>query len=138
MGKLLALDYGSKRTGVAETDDLQLIASGLKTVETSNLMEFLKEFQQEHQVDAIIIGQPRQRDGSPSDIEIEILKFIEKLEQEIPDCTVVRMDERFTSKMAFQSMIDGGLSKKQRRNKGLVDEISATILLQDYLQYKNN
>ncbi len=136
MGRLLAIDYGSKRTGIAITDELQLIASGLTTVRTFELISFLKNYFTAEQVDLVIIGEPKQKDGTHSHIEIEISKFIIKLTEVFPNLIIKRMDERFTSKMAFQTMIDSGLKKKQRQNKALIDEISATIILQDYLYNK--
>jgi len=133
MGRILALDYGSKRTGIAITDELQLIASGLTTVDTPNLMDFLKNYFASENVELVLVGEPKQKDGNPSDIEEEIQKFLTKFQRKFPQMETKRVDERYTSKMAFQSMIDSGLKKKQRRNKALVDEISATIILQEYL-----
>lgn len=133
MGKLLAIDYGKKRTGIAVTDDFQIIASGLKTVNTSELITFLKNYCDTNNVDKFIIGLPKQMNNTASESEIYIQKFLRLLEKEIPNMPVERTDERFTSKMAFQTMIDGGLSKKQRKNKALVDEISATLILQSYM-----
>ncbi len=133
MGRVLALDYGSKRTGIAITDELQLIASGLTTVATSTLMDFLKKYIASEKVDLVLVGEPKQKDGTHSNIEVEIQKFLKKFSETFPDLEVKRVDERYTSKMAFQSMIDSGLKKKQRQNKALVDEISATIILQEYL-----
>ncbi len=133
MGRLLAIDYGSKRTGIAITDELQLIASGLTTVETKDLLTFLKEYISLEQVDLMIIGEPKQKDGTHSLIESEIKSFIELILRDFPNLSIKRMDERFTSKLAFQTMIDSGLKKKKRQNKALVDEISATIILQSYL-----
>ncbi|HLU81082.1 MAG TPA: Holliday junction resolvase RuvX [Flavobacteriaceae bacterium] len=136
MGKILALDYGSKRTGIAITDELQLIASGLTTVFTSELMDFLKQYFASEKVELVLVGEPKQKDGTHSNIEAEIQKFLKQFSEVFPDMEVVRVDERFTSKMAFQTMIDSGLKKKQRQNKALVDEISATIILQQYLYNK--
>lgn len=136
MARILALDYGTKRTGVAITDELQLIASGLTTVETGKLLPFLKDYFTNESVDLVIVGEPKQKDGNHSNVEEHILKFITKFNQVFPEMNLERMDERFTSKMAFQTMIDSGLNKKQRQNKALVDEISATIILQDYLNKK--
>jgi len=136
MGRLLAIDYGTKRTGIAITDELQLIASGLTTINTKELLPFLKDYFEKEQVDIVIIGEPKQKDGTHSFIENEIRMFIKRFSDEFPDRIINRMDERFTSKMAFQTMIDSGLKKKQRQNKALVDEISATIILQDYLYKK--
>ena len=136
MGRILALDYGSKRTGIAVTDQLQLIASGLTTVATSELMDFLSKYIASEKVELILVGEPKQKDGSHSDIEEEIRKFLKKFSEEFPAMKILRVDERYTSKMAFQTMIDSGLKKKQRQNKALVDEISATIMLQQYLYNK--
>lgn len=133
MGRILALDYGSKRTGVAITDEMKLIASGLTTVATSELMDFLKKYNASEKVELVLVGEPKQKDGTHSSIEEEIQKFLKKFSKVFPDLDVKRVDERYTSKMAFQTMIDSGLKKKQRKNKALVDEISATIILQEYL-----
>jgi len=133
MGRILALDYGSKRTGIAITDEMKLIASGLTTVATSELLEFLKKYIASEKVELVLVGEPKQKDGTHSNIEKEIQKFLKKFTNVFPDLEVKRVDERYTSKMAFQTMIDSGLKKKQRRNKALIDEISATIILQEYL-----
>ncbi|WGH76625.1 Holliday junction resolvase RuvX [Tenacibaculum tangerinum] len=133
MGRIVAIDFGKKRTGIAVTDELQIIASGLTTVDTSELLTFLKEYTQKENVDLFLVGKPKQMDNSDSESEVLILPFLQKLEKTIPAIPIKRVDERFTSKMAFQTMIDSGLKKKQRRNKALVDEISATIILQSYL-----
>ena len=136
MGRILAIDFGKKRTGIAVTDELQIIASGLTTVNTENLIQFLKDYILKENVVLFLVGKPKQMDNSDSESETLILTFLKKLEKEIPQIPMLRVDERFTSKMAFQTMIDGGLKKKQRRNKALVDEISATIILQSYLYSK--
>ncbi len=136
MGRILALDYGSKRTGIAITDELQLIASGLTTVSTSELMDFLKKYIASEKVELVLVGEPKQKDGTHSNIEQEIQKFLKKFLEVFPDLNMKRVDERYTSKMAFQTMIDSGLKKKQRQNKALVDEISATIILQEFLYNK--
>src|SRR5690606_557705 len=136
MARILAIDYGTKRTGIAVTDELQLIASGLTTVETKNLLTFLKDYVAKENVELFLVGEPKRMDDTPSEVEVHIFAFIKKLNNEIPEIPVERVDERFTSKMAFQSMIDSGLKKKQRRNKALLDEISATIILQEYLHNK--
>ncbi len=133
MARLLAIDYGTKRTGIAITDELQIIASGLTTVDTKDLLPFLKDYTSKEKVELFIIGEPRQMNNEVSESEAYILPFIEKLSKRIPTIPIARVDERFTSKMAFQTMIDSGLSKGQRRNKALVDEISATIILQSYM-----
>ena len=127
------MDYGKKRTGIAVTDELQLIASGLTTVASDGLIPFLKAYMGKEKVVQLVVGEPRQMDNTPSESEALIRPFLKKLSAAFPDIPIARQDERFTSKMAFQSMIDGGLTKKQRKNKALVDEISATIILQAYL-----
>ncbi|MGV6828733.1 MAG: Holliday junction resolvase RuvX [Flavobacteriales bacterium] len=134
MSRIIALDFGTKRTGVAITDPLQIIASGLKTVSTIDLLDFLNEIIPSENIETIVIGEPKQKDGTPSDIEIEIKKMIRSISKLFPTIKIERIDERYSSKMAFQTMIDSGLKKKQRRNKALIDEISATIILQNYLQ----
>ncbi|GHC54336.1 Holliday junction resolvase RuvX [Ulvibacter litoralis] len=136
MGRILAIDYGTKRTGIATTDELQLIASGLTTVETKTLIAFLKQYIASEKVELVLVGEPKQKDGSPSDVEVEIQKFLKQFANAFPTMEMKRVDERYTSKMAFQTMIDSGLKKKQRRNKALIDEISATIILQEYLYNK--
>ena len=136
LGRLLAIDFGKKRTGIAVTDELQIIASGLTTVNTTELISFLKDYISKEKVELFLVGEPKQMDYSKSESEALILPFLKKLKTQIPQIPIQRVDERFTSKMAFQTMIDGGLNKKQRRNKALVDEISATIILQSYLYNK--
>jgi len=133
MARILAIDYGTKRTGIAITDELQLIASGLTTVVTNELMGFLSDYFASEKVELVLVGEPKQKDGTHSDVEVEIQKFLKKFVKTFPLLDVKRVDERYTSKMAFQTMIDSGLKKKQRRNKALIDEISATIILQEYL-----
>lgn len=133
MSRILAIDYGSKRCGIAVTDPLRIIASGLTTVVTDELITFLKKYISEEKVTEIVVGQPKRMNNEFSDIEKEIQKKVELLEKEFPEIIIVREDERFTSKMAFQSMIDSGLGKKQRKNKALIDEISATLILQNYM-----
>lgn len=134
--RILALDYGQKRTGIAVTDELQIIASGLTTVASDTVIDFLRHYFSTEKVSKVLIGEPRQMDGTPSESAPLIEKFVEKFKAEFPEMPVIRVDERFTSKMAFQSMIDSGLTKKQRRNKALIDEISAAILLRDFLTRK--
>ncbi len=136
MARILALDYGKKRTGIAVTDEMQLIASGLATVETENLFDFLKAYLVKESVAQVIVGEPKQMDGKPSEAEELIQPFLKKLEQMFPQIPIARQDERFTSKMAVQSMIDSGVKKKKRQNKALIDEISATLILQSYLNAK--
>lgn len=129
----MAIDYGGKRTGIAVTDEMQIIASGLTTVETKNLFPFLENYFKTNKVSKIIVGEPKRMNNEASSIGAEINKFVEKLAKLYPQIEIIRIDERFTSKIAFQTMIDSGLKKKQRQNKALVDEIAATILLQDYM-----
>ena len=133
MARVLAIDFGKKRTGIAVTDELQIIASGLTTINTADLLSFLKEYTSKEKVELFIIGQPKQMDNSDSESEALMGPFIKKIEKLFPQTPMKRIDERFTSKMAFQTMIDSGMKKKQRRNKAMVDEISATIILQSYL-----
>lgn len=136
MARIMALDYGTVRTGIAVTDELQLIASGLKTVATNELMTFLKTYLQEEPLELLVIGKPKQMNNTDSQSELAIQKFIESLNETFPGLAIERIDERFTSKMAFQSMIDSGIKKKKRREKGLIDTISATLILQNYLAQK--
>ncbi len=136
MPRILAIDYGQKRTGIAVTDELQIIASGLTTVPSETALVFLKDYFSKENVFKVLIGEPKQMNGQPSESAPMIEAFVEKFKAAFPEMTVVRVDERFTSKMAFQTMIDSGLTKKQRQNKGLIDEISATIMLRDYLSRK--
>ncbi|MDD2474762.1 MAG: Holliday junction resolvase RuvX [Dysgonamonadaceae bacterium] len=134
MARLLAIDYGRKRTGIAVSDTLQLIANGLTTVPSHQLIVFLKDYIQRESVERIIIGMPRQMNYEESESMQYIKPFVKKLQKELPDTPVEYFDERFTSMMAHQTMIDGGVKKKQRQNKALVDEISATIILQGYME----
>ena len=136
MSRILAIDYGEVRTGIAVTDQLQIIASGLITVKTEDLIKFLIDYTHKEQVELFIVGLPKQMNNSESESEKHILNFLKQLKISLPKIPVKRIDERFTSKIAHQTMIDSGLKKKQRRNKGLVDEISATIILQSYLYSK--
>lgn len=134
--RIVGIDYGGKRTGIAATDEMQIIASGLTTVATKELFAFLKEYFSKENVVKVVVGEPKRMNNEPSQIAAEIDVFVKKFKELYPHIEVIRMDERFTSKMAFQTMIDSGLRKKQRQNKALVDEIAATILLQDYLNQK--
>lgn len=138
MARILALDFGTKRTGIAVTDELQIIASGLTTVDTKELITFLKDYTSKEQVELFVVGEPKQMNNEASESEVSISKFVEKLAKAIPNIPIGRVDERFTSKMAFQTMIDSGLNKKQRRDRALVDEISATIILQSYLYHQSS
>lgn len=134
MGRIMAIDYGRKRTGLAVTDELQLIATPLTTVETQNLMKYLSEYVSKEKVDCFVVGEAKRMDNSPSESAQYIEPFVEKLKEKYPQIPVERIDERFTSKIAFQAMIDGGLKKKQRQNKALIDTVSAVIILQSYMQ----
>lgn len=136
MPRILAIDYGFKRTGIAVTDELQIIASGLTTVETPQLFEFLQKYFAQERVQKVLVGEPKQMNGTLSESAPMIEKFVQDFQIKFPEIPVVRVDERFTSKMAQRTMIDSGLKKKQRQNKSLLDEISATIMLQDYLTRK--
>ncbi len=134
LARILSIDYGTKRTGIAVTDELQIIASGLTTVDTKKIFSFLTTYLKNENVELFVIGEPKQLNNTESESEQFIKVFIKKLSTTFPKIPIKRVDERFTSKMAFQSMIDSGLKKKQRQNKALIDEISATIILQTYLQ----
>ena len=134
MPRILSIDFGSKRCGIAVTDESQIIASGLKTVKTENLINFLDDYFKEEKVKLIVVGLPKNMNNQKSLIEPLILKYIKIINTNFPLITIDRFDERFTSKLAFQAMIDGGLKKKQRRNKETIDMVSATIILQDYLR----
>lgn len=133
MARILALDYGTKRTGIAVTDEMQIIASGLTTVDTRELMKFLESYFVSENVELVLVGEPKQMDNSASQSEVAISEFLKKFMLKFPMMPLKRVDERFTSKMAVKAMIDSGLKKKKRQNKALVDEISATIILQSYL-----
>ena len=133
MPRILAIDYGIKRTGIAVTDELQIIASGLTTVASETAITFLANYFSKENVVKVLIGEPKQMNGQPSQSTSIIEKFVADFKIAFPEMIIDRVDERFTSKIAFQTMIDSGLKKKQRQNKALVDEIAATILLQDYL-----
>jgi putative Holliday junction resolvase len=134
MSKIVALDFGIKRIGVAMTDDLNIIASGLDTVSNENILSFLKNLTIKNKIDTIVIGKPLQKNNQPSDIEVEILKFINILKNNFPLIKLDRYDERFTSLIAKKVILESGINKTKRRNKSLVDKISATIILQSYLE----
>ena len=137
MGRVLAIDYGNKRVGIAVTDPLKLIATPLDTVHAKDVLDFLKAYTQKEEVEAIVVGIPKNLDNNPTDVTSAVVGFVRKLKKELPAIPVFTVDERFTSKMAFQAMIDGGLKKKDRRNKETVDKVSATIILQSYLIQHN-
>lgn len=134
MARILSIDYGKKRTGIAVSDPLQIIANGLTTVETAKLEDFLKEYLQKESVSTIVVGLPKQMDNQASENMKRVEPFVNRLRKLYPDIVIEYFDERFSSKMAQQAMIDGGLKKKERQNKSLVDEISATIILQGYME----
>ncbi len=133
MARILALDYGTKRTGIAVTDEMQIIASGLTTVATKELISYLDAYFKSENVELVLMGEPKQMDNTASQNEVAISEFLKKFKIKFPLMEVKRVDERFTSKMAVKTMIDSGLKKKKRQNKALIDEISATIILQSYL-----
>ncbi|GHV72365.1 putative pre-16S rRNA nuclease [Bacteroidia bacterium] len=136
MGRIVAIDYGQKRAGIAVSDDCQLIAGGLTTVESHKLLDFLKDYLTKENVERFVVGLPKQMNNTPSESSKYIEPFVNKLRQTFPDKPIHRVDERFTSKMAFQTMIDKGLKKKDRQNKATVDRISATIILQSFMEYE--
>lgn len=136
MGQLLAVDYGKKRTGLAATDDFQIIASGLDTVETVNLMDFLTAYLSQNAVEAMVVGLPTDLRGNPSEVESDILKFIAEFKAKFPFVPVERLDERFTSKMASFYISQSGKSKKKRESKELIDKVSATLILQNFLDLR--
>lgn len=138
MGRILSVDYGKKRTGLAVTDPLQIIANGLVTVATSELFDFLNDYIKKETVDRIVVGRPLQLNGEPSENLTRVEQFVNRWKKAVPNIPVEYYDERFTSAIAHQAMIDGGVKKKTRReDKGLIDEISATIILQDYMRSKS-
>lgn len=133
MGRVLAIDYGNKRVGLAVTDPLRMIANPLDTIHVEEVLQYITNYCNNEVVDEIVVGEPKQMNNEASQVEQHIKGFIKKLVKSIPGIKVSRVDERFTSKMAFQSMIDGGMKKKDRQNKENIDKISATIILQTYL-----
>lgn len=136
MGQILAIDYGKARCGLAATDDMQIIASALTTVETKNIFNFLTQYIKENNVEAVVIGLPTDLKGQLSELEKDILIFIKEFELKFPSIKVNRLDERFTSKMASYFISQSGKNKKQRQEKGLIDRVSATIILQNFLDQK--
>lgn len=136
MGRIIAIDYGQKRCGIAVTDPLQMIASGLTTIASHTAFDFIHNYLQNEDVSAIVVGEPRDMQNNASDAARFIEPFVNRLRKQFPQMQIDRYDERFTSKIAFQSMIDAGLSRKKRQNKALVDTISATLILQSYLENK--
>ena len=139
MALILSIDYGKKRTGLAVTDSLQIIANGLATVSTSSLIDYLKDYIAKEPVERIVIGRPTQPDGRPSENLARVEQFVNRWRKLVPNIPIEYYDERFTSVIAHQVVIDSGVKKKVRKeNKGLIDEISATIILQDYMQYRHS
>ncbi|MFM6948396.1 MAG: Holliday junction resolvase RuvX [Aquirufa sp.] len=138
MGRILAIDYGLKRTGIAVTDPLQIIANGLETVPTHTLMKFLEDYFIKEQVDEIVIGMPKNLENNDTDSTQAVRNFVKAFEKKFKDRKLILHDERFTSHMAMQTMIAGGMSKKDRRVKGTVDRVSATIILQSYMEGVGN
>ena len=134
MGRIMAIDYGRKRVGIAVTDPLQMIANALTTVHSKDILTFLEDYVRREGVERFVIGEPRQMNNQPSEAVKYIDPFIKQLKKKFPEIPVDRVDERFTSRMAFQTMLDAGLKKKARQNKELVDAISATIMLQNYME----
>jgi putative Holliday junction resolvase len=138
MGRILALDYGTKRVGIATTDPMQIIASGLDTVHPNDLFTFLKKYMSTEEVECIVVGEPKRLNNQPAQAAKGADQLTDRLKKEFPNVRFDRMDERFTSKLAFGAMIDGGLKKKQRADKALVDKVSATIILQSYMEQMNS
>lgn len=134
MSRIIAIDYGLKRTGLAVTDPLQIISTGLTTVQSKQLIPFLKDYFSKEQVERIIIGEPKNWDDTDTHATPLVEKCIKELQKQFPAIPIIKVDERYTSKMAKQAMIDMGMKKMQRRNKAIVDEIAATIMLQDYMR----
>ena len=132
----MAIDYGKVRTGLAVTDPVRIIATALTTVETPTLLAYIKDYCAREEVDIFVVGEAKHMDNTPSESMLLIEPFVQELQKAFPDKEIARIDERFTSKMAFQTMIDSGLKKKQRQNKGTIDQIAATIMLQDYMRTK--
>ncbi len=133
MSRLMAIDYGTKRCGIAVSDPLQMIANGLTTVHAKDILAFLETYFQKEKVETIVVGEPKKMNGEATDATVHVNNFVKQLQKKFPEMKIERVDERFTSKMAFQTMIDSGLKKKARQNKELIDEISATIILQSYM-----
>jgi putative Holliday junction resolvase len=138
MGRIMAIDYGTKRVGIAVTDPLQMIAGGLCTVHSAEVIRFLKAYFEKEKVDCLVLGEPKRMDNTPSQSAVHVEGFLKLLKKTFPGMKFERVDERFTSQIAFQTMIDSGLKKNARKNKELVDEISATIILQSYMEKINN
>ena len=136
MGRILAIDYGQKRVGIATTDEFKIIANGIATVRSIDIWQFLEKYIKENDVEIIVVGEPKDMMNKPSDATKFINPFVQKLKNKFSQLKIDRFDERFTSKIAFEAMIEGGLKKKKRQDKALVDKVSATLLLQSYLSAK--
>jgi len=134
VARILAIDYGTKRIGLAVTDPLQIIANGLDTVLTPNIFDYLKKYLETEQVECFVVGEPKHLDGNPSQIAPQVEKFIKELQKLFPDIKIEREDERFTSEDAKLAILQSGVKKKKRRDKGLVDKVAATIILQDFME----
>ncbi|RKD97001.1 Holliday junction resolvase RuvX [Marinifilum flexuosum] len=138
MARILAIDYGRKRVGLAVTDPMQIIANGLDTVPAKDLLDYLEKYMTNEEVELFVVGYPKQLNNEDSESMKYLKPFLGKLKKKFPDIPVEMVDERFTSKIAFQTMIDGGLKKKQRQDKAMIDKVSATIILQSYMETKRN
>ena len=137
MAKALGIDYGKKRVGIAISDSLQIIASALTTIDTPNIFTFLKDLLEKEEIDCFVVGEPKNLDGTPTDSTVITKEFVAKLSKKYPYISIKRIDERFTSKIAKQSILDAGIKKMKRRDKALVDKVSAAIILQSYLDANN-
>ena len=137
MAKAIGIDYGKKRVGIAISDSLQIIASALTTIDTPNIFTFLKDLLEKEEIDCFVIGEPKNLDGTPTDSTVITKEFVAKLSKKYPHISIKRIDERFTSKIAKQSILDAGIKKMKRRDKALVDKVSAAIILQSYLDANN-
>ena len=138
MGRIIAIDYGTKRVGIATTDPSQIIATGLTTIHPNDLIVYLKQYMATEKVDCIVVGDPKRLNNEPAQAAAGADLMASKIKKQFPDLEVARMDERFTSKMAFSAMIEGGFKKKARANKAMVDKVSATIILQSYMEQLNS
>ena len=137
MAKVIGIDYGKKRVGIAVSDSLQIIASALTTIDTPNIFTFLKDLLEKEEIDCFVVGEPKNLDGTPTDSTVITKEFVAKLSKKYPHISIKRIDERFTSKIAKQSILDAGIKKMKRRDKALVDKVSAAIILQSYLDANN-
>ncbi|RUT77785.1 Holliday junction resolvase RuvX [Ancylomarina longa] len=138
MARIVAIDYGRKRVGLAVTDPQQIIANGLDTVAAKDVLDYLEKYMQTEKVECIVVGYPKQMNNEDSESMKYLRPFLGQLKKKFPDIPIEMVDERFTSKIAFQTMIDGGLKKKQRQNKAMIDKVSATIILQSYMETRRN